>query len=169
MAVFAAFAGAAAAPALAQLENVFRPARGFQPAGSYAVSQMDSVNDVTGTVTLRIPLAKVAGRNGAGLSLDLVYNSALYNLQTQQATEDRVMDYDNSMFNISLNMLNVSTGGGWRYSHRYSLDIDSRGGSVPGTRVTLVTGDGGSHQLWLRVPVPDRTTATVSASSTSPA
>ena len=92
MAVFAAFAGAAAAPALAQLENVFRPARGFQPAGSYAVSQMDSVNDVTGTVTLRIPLAKVAGRNGAGLSLDLVYNSALYNLQTQQATEDRVMD-----------------------------------------------------------------------------
>jgi hypothetical protein len=146
-------AAMAAMPAMGEQENVYRPARGFQPAGSYAVSQLESVNNVTGGITLRIPLAKVAGRNGSGLSLDLVYNSALYNLQTQQASEDLVMDYVTSMGDISLNMLNVSNGGGWRYSHRYSLDIDSRGGTVPGTRLTLVTGDGGSHPLWLRVPV----------------
>lgn len=151
--VLVACAAAMVWPALAQNENVFRPARGFQPAGSYAVSQLDSINNVTGGVTVRIPLARVSGRNGAGLSLGLIYNSALYNLQTQPADEYRVMDYATSMGTVSLNMLNVSNGGGWRYSHRYSLDIDSRGGSVPGTRVTLVTGDGGSHQLWLRVPV----------------
>src|SRR6266545_4157786 len=111
IAVFVAFTGVAALPLQAQLENVFRPARGFQPAGSYAVSQLDSVNNVSGGLTVRIPLAKVAGRNGAGLSVDLIYNSALYNLQTQPADEDHVMDYDTSMGNIPLNMLSVSNGG----------------------------------------------------------
>src|SRR5690242_7655815 len=87
IAALMACAGAAVLPVQAQQENVFRPPRGFQPAGTYAVSQLDSISDATGGVTVRIPLAKVTGRNGAGLSLDLTYNSALYNLQTQQATE----------------------------------------------------------------------------------
>ncbi|MGJ5814500.1 RHS repeat domain-containing protein [Paludibaculum fermentans] len=139
-------------PALGQAESVFRPARGFQPSGSYAVTDLDSVNNVTGGVTVRIPVAKVAGRNGSGFSLDLVYNSALFNLQTQLADVYRVIGYDPNMGNVSLNMLNVSNGGGWRYNHRYSLDMDSRGGTIPSNRVTLIAGDGGSHQLWLRVP-----------------
>src|SRR5690242_10260555 len=114
IAAVAASAAAVVSPALAQQENVFRPARGFQPAGAYAVSQLDTVNNVSGGLNVRIPVAKVSGRNGVGLSLDLVYNSALYNLQTQQATEDLVMDYNDSMGNVSLNMLKVSTSGGWR-------------------------------------------------------
>ncbi len=167
IASLAVCSAATASLALGQQENVFRPARGFQPAGSYAVSQLESINSVTGGVTVRIPLAKVAGRNGSGLSLDLIYNSALYNLQTQQADEDRVMDYSSSMGNVSLNMLNVSNGGGWRYSHRYSLDIDSRGGSVPGTRVALITGDGGSHNFGFESRMKTKMIAMASASSIS--
>src|SRR5215469_6856470 len=62
--------------------TVFRPDRGFLPAGSYSVSDTESVNETNGTVTVRIPLAKAGGRNGAGMTEDLIYNSALYNLQT---------------------------------------------------------------------------------------
>ena len=131
----------------------YRPDCGFLPSGIYSISQTESVNDSTGTVTARIPLAKVAGKNGSGLSLDLVYNSALYNLKTQHATEDVVVDYNTSMGTVDLNMLSVSMAGGWHYSHRYALETDSRMGTNAGYRLTLVAGDGASHQLWLRVPV----------------
>lgn len=133
--------------------NVFRPDRGFQPIGGYSISQTESVSESTGTVTIRIPIAKLAGRNNLAFSLDLIYNSALYNLQTQNATEQLVMDYNSAMGAVPLNMLNVSGAGGWRYTHSYSLEIDSRAGTPAGTRLTFVAGDGGSHQLWLRVPV----------------
>src|SRR5262249_48013713 len=71
---------------------VSRPDRGFLPAGVYSLSQTESVNDSTGTVTLRIPLAKLNGRNGSSFSLDLIYNSALYNLQTKGATQELVKE-----------------------------------------------------------------------------
>src|SRR5580658_1300273 len=57
------------------------PNRGLYPLGSYSSSDIESVNNVTGNVTLSIPLAKLpAGRAGSTFGVSLIYNSAIYDM-----------------------------------------------------------------------------------------
>ena len=57
---------------------VAHPQRGFYPGGSYSLSDIESVDDVSGNVILKIPVAKLPpGRGGSSFAVDLIYNSAI--------------------------------------------------------------------------------------------
>ena len=55
------------------------PQRGIVPNGSYALSDMETIDTTNGNVSLRIPITSLpAGRGGFSQSLDLHYNSSIY-------------------------------------------------------------------------------------------
>jgi RHS repeat-associated protein len=91
------------------------PNRGFYPLGSYSVSDIESVNNVTGNLTLSIPLAKLPpGRGDSSFGVALLYNSA-------------ILDQQESIVNGNLQLqYTASTTGGWRYGFQYSLGWDIR-------------------------------------------
>ncbi len=58
------------------------PQRGFYPGGSYAVSDIESINTTSGNLSLRVPLATLPqGRGGLSAALALVYNTRWHKLQ----------------------------------------------------------------------------------------
>jgi hypothetical protein len=73
----------AAGAARAQTEPMrTSPERGFHPNGTYAVSEMESINVTNGNLVYRIPIASLpAGRAGMAAGVSLVYNSALYDIR----------------------------------------------------------------------------------------
>jgi hypothetical protein len=57
------------------------PSVGGMPAGTYSVSQLESINAATGGLSLRIPITKLPpARGGFSGSLNLVYNSQIYDV-----------------------------------------------------------------------------------------
>jgi hypothetical protein len=61
--------------------SVTVPAVGTTPAGSYAISQIETIDTTTGNVALRIPITKLPpGRGGMTEGLNLVYNSEVYDV-----------------------------------------------------------------------------------------
>jgi len=99
-------------PAWAQ--NTTAPDRGFRPAGSYALGDIESVNNYSGNLAMRIPLASLpAGRGGhPGASIGLSYNSKLYQTYTEKGT---VYPFD------PLTKLQMSPEGGWQWDFMYRL------------------------------------------------
>lgn len=67
-----------AAPSLAQSGK--EPQRGFHPAGSYSLGDVETVSTTSGNMMLRVPLASLpAGRGGSpGPGVALIYNSKLW-------------------------------------------------------------------------------------------
>src|SRR5260370_8310853 len=67
------------------------PQRGLVPTGSYAISDLETINVVNGNVSYRIPLTSLPpGRAGWSLGLDLTYNSQIHDphyQHTRQATD----------------------------------------------------------------------------------
>src|SRR5215211_2244930 len=60
------------------------PARGFQPGGSYALSDIETINTTNGNLMLNLALGKLApGRGGLAGQLNLRYDSKLYDSHTQ--------------------------------------------------------------------------------------
>jgi hypothetical protein len=55
------------------------PERGFRPAGSYALSDMETISTTSGNMMVRVPLSGLPpGRGGLAAALSLIYNSKLY-------------------------------------------------------------------------------------------
>jgi RHS repeat-associated protein len=141
--------------------NTFRPDRGFHPTGTYALTDVESVNATNGVVALSFPLARTApGRNGSSFPLTLSYGSAIFNTRTQPGNEDYVNEYDTQnqvpAWVDRLEPVTDHSSGGWKYNYRWAIETDVKGDCpsyTPCIRQTLTTGDGGSHTLWLRVPV----------------
>src|SRR5882724_9511124 len=58
--------------------------RGFQPGGSYAMGDLETINTTNGNLMLHFPLASLpVGRGGLSASINLIYNSKLYDSETQ--------------------------------------------------------------------------------------
>jgi hypothetical protein len=144
---------------------VLRSDRGFRPTGSYSISNIESVNETSGGVSLKIPLAQTPpGRNGHRYGLSLHYNSAFYDLDLNGSGNVEIADegaypptsYPNLQYNSLYPRDGGTTSGGWRYSHRIYLDSESRtdcNTSQPYCfRLSLVLGDGSTHALRMRVP-----------------
>jgi hypothetical protein len=116
----------AAATARAQEDGV-RPERGFTPAGSYALSDIESVDLSGGNLALNVPLASLPpGRGGSpGFRLNLRYNSKLFNSFKQvewvQSTNRKV----------DKQYLGDTPDGGWHYSLRYSIELHNRLNNYP--------------------------------------
>jgi RHS repeat-associated protein len=100
-------------------ERVISPSLGFQPAHSYAVSDIESIDKATGSLALHIPLAQLpAGAAGFTAGLTLVYNNKYWEVEP-------IAD---------LYPLRKSFSGGWRLSMTPSLDVEylaSKGESDP--------------------------------------
>jgi len=97
--------------------------RGFQPGGSYSLSDIESINTENGNVILRVPLASLPpGRGGSpGFQLSLIHNSKLYDTHIEQVPNPGTGEIENLLW------LNAAETGGWRYPVApYSLRLISR-------------------------------------------
>jgi hypothetical protein len=76
--------------AYGQMQLPPTPGHGFQPGGSYALSQIETINTANGNMMLRIPLAALpSGRgNSPGFQLGLVYNSKLYDTHIEEIPDE---------------------------------------------------------------------------------
>jgi RHS repeat-associated protein len=105
--------------AVVQVQNPAQPKRGFYPAGSYSVSEVESVNTTNGNVILRIPLVSLpAGRAGLSAGVGLFYNSKIWDTYSFQDGRFESQSYTT--------MIKPSQSGGWRYGIKYELQIVQR-------------------------------------------
>ncbi len=141
------------------------PKRGFNPGGSYAISDIETVSTTGGNLSLNVPLGMLpAGRGGMKASVNLVYNSKLwdtYPLNVPAPTED-VTDTDS----WNETRLRYSEDGGWRYAFKYDLKLEYRhlgsgtgycqtegGASVVFVyKLFLTLPDGSKHEMHLGGP-----------------
>jgi RHS repeat-associated protein len=102
------------------------PNRGFQPAGSYATTDLETINTTNGNLMYHIPLAGLpTGRGGnPGAKLTLVHNSSLWD-STPEIHRDP-LDPTNLDTNYTLNVLGGSAEGGWHYGLGYSYRVINR-------------------------------------------
>lgn len=116
-------------------------ARGTHPLGSYSGSGVDQVNLYNGNLAVNFPLAKLVGRNGTSVSVQLSYNSKLW------STEESVdVQGPNPMF--------------YRIAQFDEWDGTPRVGGAPGWLITagrMVKRAHGSGEMTLDCdPSPDR-------------
>lgn len=136
-----------------------RPQRGFLPEGAAAVSGIDSISTVNGSLFLTLPLASLPpGRAGHGFGVDLMYNSQIYDInfgrrippgQTQEV--------------LTQELVPAKTGG-WKYNfENIGLELEIRQ-NLTGSwscltdgveairlyRLRVGLGDGSQHILHLR-------------------
>jgi RHS repeat-associated protein len=107
------------------------PQRGFQPGGSYALSDIETINTTNGNLMLNLALGKLApGRGGLSGQLNLHYDSKLYDSHTEYYE-----DWDNLVFGqpqvVIRNMLRTSDQGGWHYGTGYELQLIDRLSQYP--------------------------------------
>ena len=104
------------------------PNRGFYPLGSYSINDIEAVNNVTGNLTLSIPLATLPpGRGGSSFGLNVFYNSRIF---------DQI---DSSSNGTVRQVLIASNVGGWRYGFQYALGWDVRLYQTLPRRVPITT------------------------------
>jgi RHS repeat-associated protein len=133
------------------------PQRGFHPAGSYAMSDLETINTSNGNTILNVPLASLPrGRGGnPGATLKLLYNSKLLDSR-QEIHYDPLNPPDNYTYNV----LQASDKGGWRYGLMHQIDFikreDSYTNSLPQCpsnealykfKLSLTFPDGSSHEF----------------------
>jgi hypothetical protein len=131
------------------------PERGFRPAGSYSISDIETISTTSGNLMLKVPLASLPpGRGGLSASLSLLYNSKLYDsFPTSTYVNHSYYDVTN---------LKQSQAGGWRYGYKYELYGEGRYGGVDAmgevdpcgstqhiAKLALLTPDGAKHELRL--------------------
>jgi RHS repeat-associated protein len=113
----------------AQSENV--PDRGFQPAASYALSDIETINSSNGNLLFHIPLVSLPpGRGGAALGqIGLYYNSKLWEtrpemMPTGYPNTSPPWFLESAIPRIyTRNRLIKSPEGGWRYGLKYELQL----------------------------------------------
>ncbi|MGA9768529.1 MAG: hypothetical protein WBV94_05780 [Blastocatellia bacterium] len=149
--LLALFCGAASVNA----QESQTPQRGFNPAGSYAISDVETINTTNGNLMLRIPIAALPpGRGGSpGPKVDLLYNSKLWDTRTEEA-----LNMNNEPFTRS--RLIGSPQGGWLRTVPYGLQFqlqlssnDSVGSICPDPfavylyKLSMIFPDGSSHEF----------------------
>lgn len=122
--------------------------RGTYPQGSYALSNIETINPVNGNLMFNFPLGSLpAGRKGMGAGVGLHYNSKLYDSYTGTACY-----YDESTFQYvctQAQQLMASPDGGWRYGFQYKLQLywNPDFGCMNAFRVAMSFPDGSSHEF----------------------
>lgn len=88
--------------------------RGTYPQGSYALSDIETINPVNGNLMFNLPLGALpAGRKGMGAGVGLHYNSKLYDsyIGTACGWDSGTNEY----VCAEVEQLYASPEGGWRY------------------------------------------------------
>ncbi|MBN1570033.1 MAG: hypothetical protein JXA73_19465 [Acidobacteria bacterium] len=106
--IFAVFIGGYTVPGHAD-DRVISPSTGFQPAHTYAISDIESIDKATGSLSLHIPLAQLpAGPGGFSTGLTLAYNNKYWEVEPKD----------------DLYALEESFSGGWRLAMAPSVDVE---------------------------------------------
>jgi RHS repeat-associated protein len=100
------------------------PKRGFAPAASYAVSDIESVNTTNGNLGLQIPIANLpAGRGGSpGAGLTLSYNSKIWDTPITILPDGTYDNYGVPQGSPQ-NYLKLNSEAGWRYGAGYEVRL----------------------------------------------
>ena len=94
-------------------DRVISPSTGFQPAHSYAISDIETIDNGTGNLSLHIPITQLPpGPAGFTGGLTLSYNNRYW--ETEPFTSDGDTTY----------ALRESFSGGWRISMLPTLDFE---------------------------------------------
>lgn len=103
-------------------QTAARPDRGVNPGGSYAVSDIESINMQSGNVQLRIPLASLPPIAGGKLKLTLsaIYNSKLWNVTRSEQTGS-VLPYRRTYRVDTPQLTDTGTVGGWSFEGGYAI------------------------------------------------
>jgi hypothetical protein len=129
--VLAALLAAAQAPA----QDHPNVAKGFHPAGTFAVGDLDNINSFNGNLILTLPLGqKYPVGGGLSYGLTLVYNSQVWELQ----------DYGGLLQSIPLRASNA--GLGWMVSLGRFKPLESDPDAL--SRDTYMSPDGARHALY---------------------
>ncbi len=145
----------AAQDVLTDPPNSSSGASGQAISGSFALSNIESVNALNGIVSLNIPAAQLPpGPGGFSAGVNLVYNSSIFDLQTEVATTTGY---------LQMAYVPSAHGGGWNYSYQYTLWSQTRVTTFNSTtcsvvnlteaenwyKTILLTPDGTNHVLRL--------------------
>jgi RHS repeat-associated protein len=113
-------------PSLALGQQSSIPDRGFQTGGSFALSEIETINTNNGNVMLNFNLGKLAaGRGGSSGQLNLHYDSKIYDSHTQYYEDWEHMQFGEPQI-IIRNMLMTSDQGGWHYGTGYQMQLIDR-------------------------------------------
>ncbi len=143
--------------------------RGFQAGGSFALSDIETINTTNGNMMLHMPLGSLpAGRNGLTAGINLLYSSKIYNSHTSW-----FRDYGKSCTTgagepapqicpyYQRDELQQSADGGWRYAVGYDVEVVDRtteGSMDPNMQCTTSGSDGFlpmTYRFKLKVHFPD--------------
>ncbi len=125
--------------------------RGWRPGGGFLVSDVETINMVNGNVLLRIPLASLpAGRGGSGFTLELRYNSQIWDVEPSLITSGQ--DSDGNDTYESRHTLQMSAQGGWRYGFEYGLELEDRTALTGGNECRTIFD---KYNTKMRVHFPD--------------
>ena len=115
--------------------------------GGFNVSDIETINMVTGNVMLRIPLASLPpGRGGSSFTLDLLYNSQIWDV------EPELYQYSETETELRHRLVQSSEGG-WRYGFEYGLEMEYRHDVTGGVECT--TNHSAHHAYKMRMHFPD--------------
>ncbi|HKO45275.1 MAG TPA: DUF2341 domain-containing protein [Pyrinomonadaceae bacterium] len=173
------------------------PKRGFQAGGSYALSDIETINTGNGNLILSIPLASLpAGRGTApGAGLRLLYNSKMFDSRVERYSQglpeggggcispsgvpvpcDEVKsNYRNEIestkvawrngaslvnaqgttYNYTMNLLQGSEEGGWRYGLDYRLQFFTREDEYVGPWTPACPSEHATYKYKLKMAFPD--------------
>lgn len=104
-----------------------QPNRGFHPAGSYALTDLETINTTNGNMMLHLPLVSLpAGRGGnPGAKVQLNYNGKLYDTHVEVGIGSRGEP-------VEKNFIDPSEEGGWKYGLWHRLILYNRNDQYPG-------------------------------------
>lgn len=110
--------------------------RGFHPGNSYSLGDFETINTTNGNVMLRFPLGSLgAGRGDVNASINLVYNSKLYDGETEYFRNELYpceyppqdeAPYPGHCPYYTKNVLKPSEEGGWQYFLGFQLKMEDR-------------------------------------------
>ena len=125
-------------------QNTEVPERGFQPTGSYRLSDIETVNTKNGNVMLRVPLAALPPARGGnpGFQLTLNYNSKLWDVFVEHRNEHGPNTPNpppgpggppmppppapRPPFTVHRELRKQFADPGWHYSYDYHLEVEDR-------------------------------------------
>lgn len=128
------------------------PSRGFHPAGSYALSDFETISTTNGNLMLHIPLASLpAGRGGLTHGLVLNYNSKLYDHYTAVAADP----VSTQAPSVNQNLLKFSDEGRWTYSFGYDLQVIDRTSQYQSNDLPLCPNPAAYYRYKVKMRFPD--------------
>jgi len=127
-------------------DRVISPGTGFQPAHSYSISDIETIDNGTGSVSLHIPITQLpSGPGGFAAGLTLSYNNRIWETEPFVGSQ------------YTMYALRKSSGGGWhltmmpklQFEHVQSQGINDPCGNCEDLFQMMLINPDGSRNKWM--------------------